>query len=243
MSIATRVYAYMLHQTELKRGSWGEWYFRERYNKVLENMMDVGLHFYSVLEVGCGKGLYARILASVKADCDYIGCDVDRNTLKAAFRTGNSSYILCDAHLLPIIKNTVDLVLCSEVLEHLDTPYEILSNLADIPRCGVLVTFPIEHLGRRVNARHPEHMLAIELDAIVERLNRKNLKTLEVKEVGRFFFPCGILEFLRIPKNKLTMLLVESANGLLKKLSPLTFVPYQVILVVAIRKECEDLKA
>lgn len=243
MSIATRAYAYMLHQTGLKRGIWGEWYFLERYAKVLKTIMDVGLPFHSVLEVGCGKGLYARILANVKADCNYIGCDVDRNTLREAFRTENSSFILCDAHMLPIVKNNVDLLLCSEVLEHLDAPYETLSNFADIPRCGVLVTFPIEHLGRRVNAKHPEHMLSIEVRTVVERLSRKNLKTLEVKEVGRFFFPCGILEFLRIPKNKLTMVVVESVNKLLKKLSPLTFVPYQVMLVVAARKERENSNA
>jgi SAM-dependent methyltransferase len=237
MSIATRLYAYVLQQTRSRRGYWGEWYYLERYSKALAAITKLGVPFSSVLEIGCGRGLYALVLQKLKSDCTYIGCDLDRATLDQAFRNGNSSYVLCDVRMLPIKNKCVDLVLCSEVLEHLSSPYEILSSVVDVSRKGVLITFPVESLGNLINVMHPEHILNIELGKIVSSLTFKKLKMLSVSEIARFFLPCGVLEFLGVPKNRFTMLLVESVNMVFKKLIPLTLVPNRVISVIAVRED------
>jgi hypothetical protein len=49
--------------------------------------------------------------------------------------------------------------------------------------------------------------------------------------------PVGIVEFLPIPKNKLTESLMVFMNAVLKKMVPLTLVPNQVILIVASKKK------
>ena len=63
----------------------------------------------------------------------------------------------------------------------------------------------------------------------------KNLKILKASEIARFFIPCGILEFLRVPKNRFTMLLVKLIDSAFRKLLPITLVPDQTILVVAVK--------
>lgn len=237
MSTVMRLYGYILNHPKTKRGYWGVWYFSERYTKTLNIMIECGSALGSLVEIGCGRGLYAYHLRKLKPDCDYVGCDFDRVGLNEAFKGRNISYVLCDARMLPIRDNSVDVVLCSEVLEHLSSPYEVLASATDLSRKIVLVTFPIEHLENKINARHPEHIFNIKLRKVINRLESKNLKILKAGEISRFFIPCGILEFLRVPKNRFTMLLVKSIDLVFRTLLPITFVPDQTILVVAAKGE------
>jgi ubiquinone/menaquinone biosynthesis C-methylase UbiE len=233
MPIVTKAYSFMLRQTKNRRGQWGEWYFFERHIEALRAFIATGLVFDSVLEIGCGKGLYAYLLHKSRPDCEYVGCDVDRATLKRAFRSRSASYVMCDVRMLPVKDAAVDMVLCSEVLEHLDSPYELLSSVTNTSRKGVLVTFPVEHLGKRINVNHPEHVQNIQLEFVCRKLTSKKLEILKMGEITRFFLPCGILEFLRIPKNTFTMSLVRFVDTVLTRAMPLMFVPDQVIGIVA----------
>ena len=233
MSVVVKFYNYMLNHPKTKRGHWGVWYFSKRYTKTLETLIEHEPDFDSFIELGCGKGLYAKHLTKLKPNCDYVGCDLDKTALKQAFKNKNVDYILCDVHNLPIIENRMDVVLCSEVIEHISSPYETLEAIADIPRKTVLVTFPIEHLGKKIHARHPEHINDIQMQKVVNTLNMKQLTIMEAGEVSRFFIPCGIIEFLKFPKNRFTMLLVALIDSVFGKLLPITFVPDQTMLVVA----------
>jgi SAM-dependent methyltransferase len=237
MSTATKIYNYMLNHPRTKRGYWGVWYFSKRYTETLNALLECASGFNSLLELGCGKGLYAYHLTKLRPNCEYVGCDLDRAALKQAFKHKNVSYILCDVRNLPICPYGMDIVLCSEVLEHLKSPYDILDSIIDLSRRIVLVTFPIEHLGNRIHTRHPEHVIDINPKKVVTQLNSKKLITLRASELSRFFIPCGVLEFLKFPKNRVTMLFVSLIDSLLRKLLPITFVPDQTILVVATRKD------
>jgi SAM-dependent methyltransferase len=236
VSTAVKLYNYMLNHPRTKRGYWGVWYFSKRYTKTLNALLECTSEFNSFLELGCGKGLYAYHLIKLKSNCEYVGCDLDRAALKQAFKHKNASYILCDVHNLPIRADGVDIVLCSEVLEHLDSPYDTLDAITDLSRRIVLVTFPMEHLGNKIHARHPEHVIDINPKKVVNQLNSKKLIILRAGELSRFFIPCGVLEFLEFPKNRFTMLFVTLIDSLLGKLLPITFVPDQTILVVATKE-------
>lgn len=233
MSVAAKFYNYMLNHPKTKRGYWGTWYFSKRYTKTLNVLLEKAPDFGLFLELGCGKGLYAYHLTRIRPYVLYVGCDLDKTALKQAFKHRNVSYIQCDVNNLPLCANAMDVVLCSEVLEHLASPYELLDSIAALSRKNVLVTFPVEHLGKKFHTRHPEHVIDIEQKQVVKQLTANKLIVLTAEEVSRFFIPCGVLEFLKFPKNKLTLLLVSLIDSLLKKLLPLSFVPDQTILVVA----------
>lgn len=237
MSRLVKLYDYILKHPRTRRGYWGEWYFSERYNKVLNTLVEFYPNLQSVLEIGCGKGFYARLLQKLRPDCSYFGLDLDKTTLKDAFRSRNTNYAVCDAAWLPARDCSADIVLCSEVLEHLNAPYEVLSALPRISRIGVIITFPVEHLSMKVRTMHPEHLVCLEWRTVVANLVQEGMTILRTEEIARFFFPCGIVEFLPIPKNKLTESLIILINAALKKMVPLALVPNQVILIVASKKK------
>jgi SAM-dependent methyltransferase len=237
MSGLMRVYDYMLNQPRTKRGYWGEWYFSERYEKVLNAVVEYFPGLRSVLEIGCGKGFYASLLQKHLPNSTYLGLDLDKITLKVAFKSINTNYAVCDVARLPVRDYSADLVLCSEVLEHLNTPYEVISSLLKISRMGIIITFPVEHLSMKLRTMHPEHTISLEWGAVLTKLVQEGMTILRSEEIARFFLPCGIVEFLPIPKNKFTESLMVLINAVLKRIVPLILVPNQVILITASKKK------
>lgn len=77
-----------------------------------------------VLDVGCGTGLLLRHLSQ-----DSIGLDINPwNAKKAREHTGRQ--IICaDAELLPVRSSVLDLVVCTETLEHLPNPRRALQEI------------------------------------------------------------------------------------------------------------------
>jgi SAM-dependent methyltransferase len=232
-----RFYDYILKHPRTRRGYWGEWYFRERYDKVLYTVVEHYPNLQSVLEIGCGKGFYASLLQKLLPNCSYFGLDLDKITVKEAFKSVNTNYAVCDVAWLPVRHCSADLVLCSEILEHLNTPYEVISSLPKISRMGIIITFPVEHLSMKLRTMHPEHTIGLEWRSVVTKLRQEGMTILRSQQIARFFLPCGIVEFLPIPKNKFTKSLLIFMNAVLKKMVPLSLVPYQVILIVASKKK------
>ena len=86
-----------------------------------------------VLEIGCGAGLLCLELA--KRGHTVIGTDISRhvlsfaNALKDQANMDNVSFPLGDAETLMFADRSFDVVICSEVLEHLMTPAKALSEI------------------------------------------------------------------------------------------------------------------
>jgi len=239
----TRFYGYVLKHPKTKRGSWGHWYYRERYVKVLGEIMKYGGTLSHLLDVGCGGGLYAHYLHQGKPSCFYIGCDASKTEINNAYKDQNTNYILCDAHALPLRSGSLEIVLCSEVLEHLSSPYQALTSICNVSRRTIIVTFPDEPLRRIIGIKHTEHISTIDLNKVVTELKSNGYKVLKISVVRRFSVPCGILEFLRIPVNRATKLFVRLLDSAVDRFVPIIFIPYQVVLVVATRINIKRLYA
>lgn len=78
----------------------------------------------NILDVGCGEGF---IINSLKKN-NLIGIDISENALTIA-KKNNPECMLCKGNIygLPLKKNSFDLVIALEVLEHLDN-FEIAIN-------------------------------------------------------------------------------------------------------------------
>jgi len=107
----------------------------------------------TVLDAGCGEGLVADLLASRNPNLRITGVDKSAEAVAfarkhfghaAAFRTGS----LLD---LPFEDDAFDLVLCSEVLEHLDEPGQALEELKRVASKHVLITVPREPVFKMLN--------------------------------------------------------------------------------------------
>ncbi len=142
----------------------------------------------SVLEVGCGEGRLAQYLVRrlprprrfVATDLDTTAVDVGLDPLIEVTRAS--------AYELPFDAASFDLVVCCEVLEHLDAPDAGLAEAARVSRRGVLVSTPREPLWRVLNVLRgrylrdlgntPGHVQHFTRRGL-ERLVRKRLRIVE----------------------------------------------------------------
>ncbi|MFB3883651.1 MAG: class I SAM-dependent methyltransferase [Thermodesulfobacteriota bacterium] len=110
-----------------------------------------------VLDAGCG---YGEILEQFKG-LMRVGLDVNLNALMHAQRIdGEACYILCDIENLPLKGQSFDIVICSEVLEHVNSPIRATSQIIEATKNGgyICVTVPNEWvttLGRFVLKKRP----------------------------------------------------------------------------------------
>lgn len=99
----------------------------------------------SILDVGCGKGEPMKFINRSKTFYT-VGLDIFRPYLKNCKKYGiHDDYILCDAKKLPLRERSFDVVLCSEVLEHLERKNgdELIHFMEKTARKQVIITTPV----------------------------------------------------------------------------------------------------
>jgi len=105
----------------------------------------------TIADVGCGNGI---ITNKLNEQYDIIGIDSSKNALEFL----NAPSLLASIENIPIKDNSFDLVLCSEVLEHV--PQSILeksvSELKRITSKYLLITVPNEEFLEKLNVKCPE---------------------------------------------------------------------------------------
>ncbi|MEM1582860.1 MAG: class I SAM-dependent methyltransferase [Candidatus Bathyarchaeia archaeon] len=235
-----RIYGYILTRTA-KRGYWGDWYYKERYLKVLKSLLRFCKHDgFIILDVGCGLGIYGKLLSKYYLKFFYVGLDINKKTLTSANRGHNINYIMCDAQKLPILKSSVEISLCSEILEHLSSPYKALADICEVTKNAIIITFPEEKLLSIFRDRHPEHISEINERIILRTLKSKGFKIIGVHQIFTSFIPCGIPEFLNIPRNFYIENMLKAIDRVLKKIIPSRFAPHKTILIEAKRKDLKQ---
>jgi ubiquinone/menaquinone biosynthesis C-methylase UbiE len=115
----------------------------------------------TVLEVGCGEGHLAQVLfASASRPDRFVASDVDlarvRSDLDPAIEVVRAS-----AYQLPFADRSFELVLCCEVLEHLDDPVAALAEVARVASSRVLLSTPREPLWRALNVMRGRYLRAL----------------------------------------------------------------------------------
>jgi len=108
-----------------------------------------------VLDVGCGTGLLLRHMKE-----DAIGLDINPWNVKKAKEHTGRQIIRGDAELLPVRPSVLDLVVCTETLEHLPNPLRALNEIrCALKHNGKLIgSVPHPHPGWRLrflSSTHP----------------------------------------------------------------------------------------
>lgn len=121
----------------------------------------------SILDVGCGEGMTAARLRAMSLAAGYRGIDASPGAVACA-REANAglSFDLGDVYQLE--PGCADVVLCLEVLEHLDDPGRAVKRLRAAARRAIVVSVPWEpwfRLGNLMRGKyvarlgnHPEHI-------------------------------------------------------------------------------------
>lgn len=112
----------------------------ERYNLVNHLFLSFLKNSNNVLDLGCGVGEY--LVSAVDKKRLVIGADLDKFQLKN--KICNFISVQCDALHLPFVHNSFDLILFSEVLEHLPHPEKALDEIVRVlkPKGILLLSTP-----------------------------------------------------------------------------------------------------
>lgn len=122
-------------------------FFRE-----LDHFLDDAGQVCHILEAGCGEGEVTQYLSlKYGSECHIDAFDISEKVIEDAqqkyphihFHTGNIYEIA--------LKNKYDLILCCEVLEHLDTPEKALKELMKVSDGYIIVSVPREPIWRCLN--------------------------------------------------------------------------------------------
>lgn len=107
----------------------------------------------SSLEIGCGEGELSIRLA--RRGFRVQGCDISAEIVEEARRRADAANVAATFWTQPI--ETIDetkaapLVVCCEVLEHLDDPEQGIDRLAELARPHLIASVPREPLWRVLN--------------------------------------------------------------------------------------------
>lgn len=128
------------HQTKnpLKR------YFLNRFYESLEGVV-TGLKPLTILDCGCGEGFLTQIIYRALPSARIVGTDLSENALESARRRcPGILFQVADVRQLPVDAGSFDLVVCSQVLEHVEETELAVAELCRVSAGYVLVTVPYE---------------------------------------------------------------------------------------------------
>lgn len=148
-----------------------------------------------VLDVGCGIGLVSQSIAIAHKNCEVLGVDMDEPRLsqaKASINLKNLKFIYGDATKLNF-PGQWDVVVLSNVLEHIEARVTFLSSLIDVTKAKkILIRVPLferewqmamkKELGLDYRS-DCDHKIEHSLGELLSELDLSGLKVIELNAV------------------------------------------------------------
>lgn len=88
-----------------------------------------------LVDIGCGNKPYLRYFSLID---EYIGVDIDNN----------EADIVANAEFLPIKSNSIDIVLCNQLIEHVSEPIKIIVEINRILKEEGILILTAPQMGR-----------------------------------------------------------------------------------------------
>ena len=123
-----------------------EYLSRERVKFFNDIENDVDYHDQDrVLDAGCGHGYLLASINQREVKTVLYGCDISKNSEEQVRKfIPSAKFSLCSLYDMPYEDDFFDLVFCTEVIEHLSSPCEAISELFRVlaPKGRLIVTIP-----------------------------------------------------------------------------------------------------
>lgn len=109
---------------------------------------------HTILDIGCGEGVVIRQLLAIwnKRQVNIYGTDLQVEAFQVIQQiTTEGNYFVSNIYHPPLQPHYYDLVICMEVLEHLDNPEIALQKIEKLTKKYCLLSVPHEPLWRMAN--------------------------------------------------------------------------------------------
>lgn len=171
-------------------------YVVSRYHQVL--MLIPNKKDQKILDIGCGDGV---LLSQIKAGQLY-GVDLDQSSLDYAAFQVKAKFIKAPAEKLPFKNNFFDVVIATEIIEHLSRPQLMLREIYRVLQPGgrAIISTPVKSVFGLTDKLHVREYSLAQLQSLLA-INFKNIKifssaptwltkiyTLTLFQLGRFHF-------------------------------------------------------
>lgn len=152
-----------------------------------------------ILDAGIGEGAIDHILSEKFKITDVIGLDLSLENLNMADKITKASLIRGDINNLPFLKNSMDLVISLEVLEHLAEPESAILEIKRISREFAIFSVPNDRIFRLGNilrgknlsdfGNGPGHVQHFTENTFTE-LIQKHFKIISIKKPANLWIMC-----------------------------------------------------
>ncbi|KIG16788.1 3-demethylubiquinone-9 3-methyltransferase domain protein [Enhygromyxa salina] len=138
----------------------------------------------TVLEVGCGEGkLATHLIRNAPGPSRYLATDVSLGSISAALDTRIETQV-ASIYDLPFAADSFDVVVCCEVLEHLEDPARGLAQISRVAREHVLLSTPKEPVWRAMNMARGKYLRALgNTPGHIQHFSRRELQALAATQL------------------------------------------------------------
>ncbi len=156
-----------------------------------------------IVDVGSGGGWFSRMLQSHHVNV--LSVDLSFNNLKHIADENDSTGILSMANRLPFADETVDAVIASEVIEHLNNPGSAIKDFIRIVKPGgrVVITTPYKedikkHLCIHCNKLTPAnaHLHSFDEEKLTQLFSRGGANEIYYRRIGNKAFLVSRLSYM-----------------------------------------------
>ena len=175
------------------------------YNLALESLpqwliSDIQENDLSIVDVGCAEGAGTELFKKKFSRSRVIGIDFSESAIKQA----RERYVQCEFECLDVnnIQEKFDVVLSSNVLEHLKDPYVQLSRLVGVADkyCIIILPFQEDNL-------HKEHFTRFDYDSFMIKVENGYLvyhKEIDTSKVENTMWPGKQIVLVYVKENYLS---------------------------------------
>lgn len=133
-------------------------------NKLEKVMAAISIAPQEILDVGCASGWFLSQLSHEFPKAKCYGIDIYREAIDYGKRIyPHIEFKISDAHKIPYRDKTFDLIVCAEVLEHVDDPMSVLVEIKRVLKNNGIAVIEIDsgswlfsvvwYLWRKMNGR------------------------------------------------------------------------------------------
>ena len=194
-----------------------KYYVQYRQENIIAAILKNGLAGKIIVDCGCAEGFISFEMSS--AGANVIGLDLSAHKIRMAknikkkSKNNNIDFIVADAENLPIKQGTCDIVILSEIIEHLPNPSICLNGIGSIltEKGLAFITIPKIHktMGSALKfSRKKTHKVSYDFDPHIQSFDRNKflnllqscgLKTISVNGIV-FPIPRKLSFLLKFPK-------------------------------------------